>query len=244
MSQTSSLRLFKMWHHSHWNWRTTGDIKDTWDSVTSNADQNDQWASFAGPGGWNDLEMLEVGNRGMSTEEYRSHFSIWALAKAPLILGCDIRSMDKDTLEVITNKEVISVNQGSFERKLNAIIEYSKFLHDTVKEIKLGVNKGLVTKRLLAARQHNDMLPDFVLCIGDDRSDEDMFEVIMNARTGPSLSPVAEVFACRVGQKPSKAKYYLDDTSEILRMLQGLTEVSEQAAYASQASQRPVIDRE
>ncbi|KAJ0018614.1 hypothetical protein Pint_11018 [Pistacia integerrima] len=99
-------KLFKMWHHSHWNWRTTGDIKDTWDSVTSNADQNDQWASFAGPGGWNDLEMLEVGNRGMSTEEYRSHFSIWALAKAPLILGCDIRSMDKDTLEVITNKEV------------------------------------------------------------------------------------------------------------------------------------------
>ncbi|KAJ0018616.1 hypothetical protein Pint_11010 [Pistacia integerrima] len=87
-------------------WRTTGDIKDTWDSVTSNADQNDQWASFAGPGGWNDLEMLEMGNRGKSTEEYRSHFSIWALAKAPLILGCDIRSMDKDTLEVITNKEV------------------------------------------------------------------------------------------------------------------------------------------
>ncbi|KAJ0018615.1 hypothetical protein Pint_11011 [Pistacia integerrima] len=55
--------------------------------------------------------MLEVGNRGMSTEECRSHFSIWALAKAPLILGCDTRSMDKDTLEVITNKEVISVNQ-------------------------------------------------------------------------------------------------------------------------------------
>ncbi|KAJ0026467.1 hypothetical protein Pint_07532 [Pistacia integerrima] len=69
-----------MWHLSRWN-------------VTSHADQNDQWASYAGPGGWNDLDMLEVGNRGMSTEEYRSHFSIWALAK------------------VITNKEVISVNQ-------------------------------------------------------------------------------------------------------------------------------------
>ncbi|XP_044490693.1 alpha-galactosidase-like [Mangifera indica] len=93
------------------SWRTTGDIKDTWDSMTSRADQNDQWASYAGPGGWNDPDMLEVGNGGMSTEEYRSHFSIWALAKAPLILGCDLRSMDKDTLEIISNKEVISVNQ-------------------------------------------------------------------------------------------------------------------------------------
>ncbi|KAK0574030.1 hypothetical protein LWI29_017242 [Acer saccharum] len=55
--------------------------------------------------------MLEVGNGGMSKEEYRSHFSIWALAKAPLILGCDLRSMDDDTLEILGNKEVIAVNQ-------------------------------------------------------------------------------------------------------------------------------------
>lgn len=89
------------------------------------------------------------------------------------------------------------------------------------------------------------VLPDFVLCIGDDRSDEDMFEVIMSARNGPSLSPVAEVFACTVGQKPSKAKYYLEDTTEILRMLQGLANASEQAARnASQVSQKEVIDRD
>ncbi|KAK4841170.1 hypothetical protein QYF36_000076 [Acer negundo] len=93
------------------SWRTTGDIKDTWDSMTARADLNDQWASYAGPGGWNDPDMLEVGNGGMSKEEYRSHFSIWALAKAPLILGCDLRSMDNDTLEILGNKEVIAVNQ-------------------------------------------------------------------------------------------------------------------------------------
>ncbi|CAK7326657.1 unnamed protein product [Dovyalis caffra] len=95
------------------SWRTTGDIKDTWDSVTSRADQNDEWASYAGPGGWNDLDpdMLEVGNGGMSTEEYRSRFSIWALIKAPLVLGCDIRSMDNDASELLSNKEVIAVNQ-------------------------------------------------------------------------------------------------------------------------------------
>ncbi|KAG2664297.1 hypothetical protein I3760_16G075600 [Carya illinoinensis] len=63
------------------SWRTTGDIEDKWESMTSRADQNDKWASYAGPGGWNDPDMLEVGNGGMTTEEYRAHFSIWAIAK-------------------------------------------------------------------------------------------------------------------------------------------------------------------
>ncbi|MCI04607.1 alphaalpha-trehalose-phosphate synthase [Trifolium medium] len=76
--------------------------------------------------------------------------------------------------------------------------------------------------------QQKGVVPDFVLCIGDDRSDEDMFGVITSARA--SLSPIADVFPCTVGQKPSKAKYYLEDTSEILRMLQGLANASEQTA--------------
>ncbi|AEE83948.1 unnamed protein product [Arabidopsis thaliana] len=85
-----------------------------------------------------------------------------------------------------------------------------------------GVNKGLVAERLLTTMQEKGKLLDFILCVGDDRSDEDMFEVIMSAKDGPALSPVAEIFACTVGQKPSKAKYYLDDTAEIIRMLDGL----------------------
>ncbi|KAI4347394.1 hypothetical protein L6164_008210 [Bauhinia variegata] len=93
------------------SWRTTGDIQDNWDSMTSIADLNDKWASYAGPGGWNDPDMLEVGNGNMSTKEYRAHFSIWALAKAPLLIGCDIRAMDSSTKEILTNKEVIAVNQ-------------------------------------------------------------------------------------------------------------------------------------
>lgn len=108
-----------------------------------------------------------------------------------------------------------------------------------------GVNKGLVAERLLAMMKQKDMLPDFVLCIGDDRSDEDIFEVIMNAVAQESLSPVAEVFACTVGQKPSKAKYYLEDTSEILRMLQGLATASEQSPRTiPRSSQQVIIDRE
>ncbi|XP_077247197.1 alpha-galactosidase-like [Tasmannia lanceolata] len=93
------------------SWRTTGDIKDNWESMISLADQNDRWASYAGPGAWNDPDMLEVGNGGMSTEEYRSHFSIWALVKAPLLIGCDIRSMNSVTLGLLNNEEVIAVNQ-------------------------------------------------------------------------------------------------------------------------------------
>ncbi|XXG60458.1 hypothetical protein AAC387_Pa04g2362 [Persea americana] len=93
------------------SWRTTDDINDTWESMTSIADSNDRWASYAGPGAWNDPDMLEVGNGGMTTEEYRSHFSIWALVKAPLLIGCDLRSVDKVTLGLLNNKEVIAVSQ-------------------------------------------------------------------------------------------------------------------------------------
>ncbi|CAI5467532.1 unnamed protein product [Closterium sp. Yama58-4] len=87
-----------------------------------------------------------------------------------------------------------------------------------------GVSKGLVVEQLLrASKGAGKAAPDFVLCVGDDRSDEDMFERI-NAimTTAPSPTPLAEVFACTVGQKPSKARYYLDDTSEVIKMLRGL----------------------
>nr|XP_051207120.1 alpha-galactosidase-like [Lolium perenne] len=82
--------------------------------MTSRADQNEEWASYAGPGGWDDPDMLEVGNGGMTEAEYRSHFSVWALAKAPLLIGCDVRSMSQATKGIISNSEVIAVNQGKY----------------------------------------------------------------------------------------------------------------------------------
>ncbi|KAG6476934.1 hypothetical protein ZIOFF_066184 [Zingiber officinale] len=93
------------------SWRTTDDISDSWESMITIADINDKWASYAGPGGWNDPDMLEVGNGGMTYAEYRSHFSIWALMKAPLLVGCDVRNMTAETFEILSNKEVIAVNQ-------------------------------------------------------------------------------------------------------------------------------------
>ena len=68
--------------------------------------------------------------------------------------------------------------------------------------------------------------PDFVMCIGDDRSDEDMFESILSTVSSPSLPSAPEIFACTVGRKPSKAKFYLDDTSDVVRLLQCLASSS------------------
>ncbi|KAK1556775.1 hypothetical protein Q3G72_011895 [Acer saccharum] len=95
------------------SWRTTNDISDTWDSMMSRADTNEVYAEFARPGGWNDPDMLEVGNGGMTKDEYIVHFSLWAISKAPLLLGCDLRNMTKETMEIVANKEVIAVNQDS-----------------------------------------------------------------------------------------------------------------------------------
>jgi trehalose 6-phosphate synthase/phosphatase len=96
-----------------------------------------------------------------------------------------------------------------------------------------GVNKGLVAKWLLSTMQERGVLPDFILCIGDDRSDEDMFEVITTAADGPCVGPDATVFACTVGRKPSKAKYYLDDPADIVRLIQALANVSDQNSSTS-----------
>ncbi|XP_042502872.1 probable alpha,alpha-trehalose-phosphate synthase [UDP-forming] 9 [Macadamia integrifolia] len=91
-----------------------------------------------------------------------------------------------------------------------------------------GVGKGLVSEKLLSAMVCNGKPPDFVMCIGDDRSDEDMFESILSTVSGPLLPAVPEIFACTVGQKPSKAKYYLDDNVDVVKLLQGLANVSSQ----------------
>jgi len=93
------------------SWRTTNDISDTWESMVSRADMNEVYAELARPGGWNDPDMLEVGNGGMTKEEYIVHFSIWAISKAPLLIGCDVRNATKETMEIIGNTEVIAVNQ-------------------------------------------------------------------------------------------------------------------------------------
>jgi len=93
-------------------WRIGFDITNTWASFTGLIDTDKPLAQYAGPGHWNDPDMLEVG-RGMSADEDRSHFAMWAILAAPLIAGNDIRSMSATTKAILTNPDVIAVNQDS-----------------------------------------------------------------------------------------------------------------------------------
>ena len=97
-------------------WRTTGDIQDRWSSFTRLLDRQVGLEKYAGPGGWNDPDMLEVGNGGMTTSEYRAHFSLWCLLSAPLLAGNDIRTMTPETRDLLTNKEVIALDQDPLEQ--------------------------------------------------------------------------------------------------------------------------------
>jgi alpha-galactosidase len=95
------------------SWRTTGDIYDSYGSMLSIAEQNEPLWRRAGPGGWNDPDMLEIGNGGMTFEEYKTHFSLWCLMKAPLLIGCDLTKASKETIEILSNTEAIAVNQDA-----------------------------------------------------------------------------------------------------------------------------------
>jgi len=95
------------------SWRTTGDISDNWESFVANLDQNDNWWNYSGPGAWNDPDMLEVGNGGMTYDEYRAHFSLWCLIKSPLLIGADITKLSAASYTILTNKEVIALSQDS-----------------------------------------------------------------------------------------------------------------------------------
>jgi alpha-galactosidase len=100
-------------------WRTTDDIQDFWEGkkewgglgVVQIIDLQNGLEAFSGPGHWNDPDMLEVGNGGMSDVEYRSHFSFWCLLAAPLMAGNDLRTMSVETRDILTNREVIAVDQ-------------------------------------------------------------------------------------------------------------------------------------
>lgn len=84
----------------------------------------------------------------------------------------------------------------------------------------------MVAEKVLSRMVSSGTPPDFVMCIGDDKSDEDMFESIIATSSSPNLPATPEIFACTVGQKPSKAKYYLDDASDVVKLLDGLSVAS------------------
>jgi alpha-galactosidase len=141
-------------------WRTTGDINDHWEGkqkykdggccalgMLDILDLQVGLEAFAGPGHWNDPDMLEVGNGGMTTNEYRAHFSLWAILAAPLIAGNDLRSMAPEIKEILTNREMIAVNQDALGRQASRVSKeggveiWSKTLKDGSRAV-LVLNRG------------------------------------------------------------------------------------------------------
>jgi alpha-galactosidase len=98
-------------------WRTTGDIRDAWDSMTRIGFSQNELAPYARPGHWNDPDMLEIGNGAMTETEYKLHMSLWSILAAPLLAGNDLRSMKPEILAILTNREVIAVNQDKLGKQ-------------------------------------------------------------------------------------------------------------------------------
>nr|ADN34028.1 trehalose-6-phosphate synthase [Cucumis melo subsp. melo] len=146
-----------------------------------------------------------------SSIETKESALVWHHQDADPDFGCSQAKELLDHLESVLANEPVAVKSGQF------IVEVKP----------QGVSKGLVAEKIFTSMAEAGRRADFVLCIGDDRSDEDMFEIIGNAVSSGSLSSNTLVFACTVGQKPSKAKYYLDDTTEVINMLEALAEVSD-----------------
>jgi alpha-galactosidase len=102
-------------------WRTTGDIRDNWDSMSKKGFGQDKWRTFSKTGHWNDPDMLVVGHVGWGTphpsnltpDEQYTHITLWSLLSAPLLLGCDLEKLDEFTLNLLCNDEVLAVNQDA-----------------------------------------------------------------------------------------------------------------------------------
>jgi alpha-galactosidase len=144
-------------------WRTTGDIVPKWSTqkkddflgVVEILDLQDGLQTYAGPGHWNDPDMLEVGNPGMSPTEYRSHFVMWCILAAPLMAGNDIMHMTDDTRAILTNREMIAIDQdalgiqGHRVRKDGDLEIWSKQLSDGSRAVAL-LNRGAGEQKMTA----------------------------------------------------------------------------------------------
>ena len=124
-----SLCQYGVLNGPHWGasvggnlWRTTGDISDNWRSMSHiGFDLQLDLAQYAGPGHWNDPDMLEIGNGGMTDTEYRTHMSLWSLLAAPLLAGNDLRDVSPAILDILTNKEVIAVDQDPLGKQAKRV---------------------------------------------------------------------------------------------------------------------------
>ncbi|MDP4201074.1 MAG: glycoside hydrolase family 27 protein [Bacteroidota bacterium] len=139
-------------------WRTGYDINDSWNRMVEIGFNQGNFSVYAGPGHWNDPDMLEVGNGGMTDTEYRTHFSLWCLLAAPLLAGNDLNAMSTETLNILGNKEAIAVDQDALGKAAVPVIKdgdiqiWARDLHDGSKA--LGIfNIGEASRKGIVAFQ-------------------------------------------------------------------------------------------
>ncbi len=108
-------------------WRTTDDIFDNYQRMMNIAYSQVGLGKYAGPGHWNDPDMLEVGNGGMNAEEYRTHMSLWAVLGAPLIAGNDLNKMSEETKSILMNREVIAIDQDPLGKGGDRLVQIGEF---------------------------------------------------------------------------------------------------------------------
>ncbi|XP_073139413.1 probable alpha,alpha-trehalose-phosphate synthase [UDP-forming] 7 isoform X1 [Henckelia pumila] len=188
--------------------------------------QLEEWETYAQSSdfGWMHLAEPVMKSYTEATDgsgiERKESALVWHYHDADPVFGFSQAKEMLDHLESVLANEPVAVKSGQF-----------------IVEIKpQGVTKGIVAEKVFASMAENGKKVDFVLCVGDDRSDEDMFEIIANAVSKRLLYHNTEVFACTVGQKPSKAKYYLDDSSEVIEMLESLAEATGSPASSDEES--------
>lgn len=128
-------------------WRSTGDIFDTWESIKKLTEEQDAILPYGGAGCFNDMDMLvvgmygkgNVGLEGLNDVQYKTHFSIWALMGSPLMIGCDIRNMNEATRSILTNKELIKINQ---DKDCRQVFKLSNIWNDNVKIYARNLENG------------------------------------------------------------------------------------------------------
>ena len=114
-------------------WRSTGDVFENWETIKSIIEQQEAILPYGGAGSFNDMDMLvvgmygkgNVGLQGLNDTQYKTHFSIWALLGSPLMIGCDVRNMNKETFDILSNKELIKINQDADCRQVFKLSPYS-----------------------------------------------------------------------------------------------------------------------
>ena len=114
-------------------WRSTGDVFDNWETIKSIIEQQEAILPYGGAGSFNDMDMLvvgmygkgNVGLQGLNDTQYKTHFSIWALLGSPLMIGCDVRNMNKETFDILSNEELIKINQDADCRQVFKLSLYS-----------------------------------------------------------------------------------------------------------------------